>query len=349
MMNGDGYRNHANGTSNGHGAQHGEVIAYLARLGLGVTELGKIAALLEAIRYREHLGSTYGRDTAQPTKDDECRLRLDEDRWRASDPLKLVQFLHGNGPAEASHRVGISRDTPGPAQRKALEDKSTLRLYMAEEQQVFKLAYQSFFESHPSVEILGVSGDTSIESIRAASRYSPDVFLLGLKALKATSGVTLNAVKEACPSGVGLVLLFACYDAKGIRALREFSKEASGGRAYLLKHNLDTPEQLAQVVFSVAEGRVIVDPIIMGELIDDTGSATSLLFDLSRKELQVLSWMARGYGDHAIASVLGRDVKTVERQVADIYSKISVESAHGDRRVSAALSYLKATGLLPSG
>ncbi len=159
----------------------------------------------------------------------------------------------------------------------------------------------------------------------------------------------MSAVKEACPGGVGLVLLFASYDAKGMRVLREFSKEGSGGRAYLLKHNLDTPEQLAQVVFSVAEGRVIVDPVIMGELIDDTGRAGSLLFDLSRKELEVLSWMARGYGDHAIASVLCRDLKTVERQVADIYGKLGVDSACGDCRVSAALSYLKATGLLSDG
>lgn len=296
MMTGNNGKHHTNGASNGNSAQHGEVIAYLARLGLEDTEQEKVAALLEAIQRRERLGSSYGRDSV----------------------------------------AGI-----------ALEGKGTVRLYIAEEQQVFKLAYQSFFESHPSVEILGVPSDTSSESIRAATRYSPDVFLLGLKALKATSSVTLSAVKEICSRGIGLVLLFACYDAKGIRVLREFSKEASGGQAYLLKHNLDTPEQLAQIVFSVAEGRVVVDPAIMGELIDDTGSAGSVFLDLSRKELEVLSWMARGYGDAAIASVLCRDVKTVERQIAGICSKLGAESARGDHRVFAALSYLRATGLLP--
>ena len=278
MMNSNNGKNHTNGASNGNGAQHGDVIGYLAGLGLENEERDRVAALLEAIRHQEHQGSAYGRDSVE---------------------------------------------------RKVLEGKGTVRLYIAEEQQVFNLAYQSSFESHPSIEIMGVSSDTSIESLRAASRHGPDVFLLGLKALKATSSVILAAITKAFPGGVGLVLLFSYYDAKGIRALREFSKEGSGGRAYYLKHNLDTPEQLAQVVSSVAEGRVTLDPVLMGELIDDTDSAGSLLFDLPRNDLEVLSWMARGYGDGTIASVLCRDVKTVEKQIADIYSKLSIESVSG--------------------
>jgi DNA-binding NarL/FixJ family response regulator len=295
MMNG---KNHTNGASNGNGARNGEVMAYLTRLGLEDTEQEKVAALLEAIRCQERLGSTSGRDCVE------------------------------RKPREARGKVG---------------------LYISEEQEVFKLAYQSFFESHRSIDILGVSSDTSIESVQAALRHGPDVFLLGLKALTATSSVSLGAVKEACPSGVGLVLLFAYYDAQGIRKLKEFSQEGSGGRAYFLKHNLDTPEQLAQIVFSVTAGRIIVDPVIMGELMDKTDNAGSPLIDLSRKDLEVLSWVARGYGDAAIASVLCRDVKKVERQVADIYRKLNAGSDRGDSRVSAALLYLKATGLLPAG
>ena len=41
---------------------------------------------------------------------------------------------------------------------------------------------------------------------------------------------------------MGLVLLMAMYDGKGIKALREFSRDSSSGCAYILKHTIDTVE-----------------------------------------------------------------------------------------------------------
>ena len=62
--------------------------------------------------------------------------------------------------------------------------------------------------------------------------------------------------------------------------------------------------------------------------------------------------MAKGYRNDTIANVLSRDVKTVERHINNIYSKLfsdkKDDEEEGSRhpRVQAALTYLKATGLL---
>lgn len=162
----------------------------------------------------------------------------------------------------------------------------------------------------------------------------------------------LNTLRQACPD-VGIVLLFAFYDIQGIKALREFSKETSSGCAYLLKHTVDTVEQLTQVIFSVVEGRIIIDPMVM-EGINNSGDANNnFLRELSPKELEVLSWIAKGYRNDTIADVLSRDVKTVERHINNIYGKLHCgredspeESRHP--QVQAALTYLRATGLLPA-
>ena len=70
-----------------------------------------------------------------------------------------------------------------------------------------------------------------------------------------------------------------------------------------------------------------------------------------------LSWMAKGYRNDTIAGILSRDVKTVERHINNIYSKLQNNKLGDDDelqpgslhpRVRAALSYLKTTGLLPS-
>ncbi|HIM37044.1 MAG TPA: LuxR family transcriptional regulator [Dehalococcoidia bacterium] len=71
-----------------------------------------------------------------------------------------------------------------------------------------------------------------------------------------------------------------------------------------------------------------------------------MLLALSPKEMQVLSWLARGYTNKTIADVLSRGTKAVERQVSNIYAKMRLGEGK-DARVGSALVYLKATGMLP--
>lgn len=119
------------------------------------------------------------------------------------------------------------------------------------------------------------------------------------------------------------------------------------GRAYLLKHTIDTVDQLIQVVCSVAQWRIIVDPMVMDGLINSADANGSLLSDLSPRELEVLSWMAKGFRNDTIAQVLSRDVRTVERHINSIYGKLEIDDASRDPRVNAALKYLQTTGSLP--
>jgi DNA-binding NarL/FixJ family response regulator len=226
------------------------------------------------------------------------------------------------------------------------EDRVTL--YVAEEQQIQREAYQSFFLTHPGLDLAGLSGDTTGESLaKATAALQPDVVLLGTKILQPSTVEKLEYIREGCPD-VALVLLSTYYDVRGIKALREFSKGTSAGCAYLLKHTIDTVEQLTQVIFSVAQGRIIVDPTVMDGLMASTESKSTLLKELSSREVEVLSWMAKGYRNGAIAEVLCLEPKTVERHINNIYSKLScsVESKHP--RVHAITLFLKTQGALLS-
>ena len=236
--------------------------------------------------------------------------------------------------------------TVQPAEPTAPSPKQTIKLYLAEEQPILREAYQSFFSDQRAIEVVGSSGDTSSEALVSAARaLKPKVILLGVKAVQGATVEKLALLREACPQ-VGLVLLFAFYDLQGIKALREFSSDASAGCAYLLKHTIDTVEQLVQVVYSVAQGRIIVDPMVMEELIRTGDARNSFLKELSPRELEVLGWMAKGYRNEAIAEVLSRDVKTIERHINNIYSKFQDTDDYSNPRVRAALLYLRATGLL---
>ena len=109
--------------------------------------------------------------------------------------------------------------------------QKTITLFLAEEQQILKEAYISFFQDQRSIEILGTSDDTSSETlVSAVKAHNPDAILLGIKSVQKDTIQKLEDLRQACPS-IGIVLLFSFYDTQGIKALREFSKETHSGCA----------------------------------------------------------------------------------------------------------------------
>jgi serine/threonine-protein kinase PknK len=262
---------------------------------------------------------------------------------------QMITMLQNGRREEVPEKT--SKQGPVGVQEPADRAKGTIGLFLAEEQQILREAYQSVFSAHPNIEMLGSTADTSTDFLAGmVQALKPDVIILGVKAVHPCTVEKLDVLRQACPQ-MGLVLLLAMYDGQGIKALREFSRNSSTGCAYLLKHTIDTVEQLTQVVCSVAEGRIIVDPMVMEELIRTGDSGNGVVQELSPKEMEVLGWLAKGYRNDTIAGLLSRDVKTVERHINNIYSKLQnnkPDSADATMhpRVRAALMYLKAVGLL---
>mgnify|MGYP001075576669 FL=1 len=91
--------------------------------------------------------------------------------------------------------------------------QKTISLFLAEEQQILKEAYISFFQDQRSVNILGTSDDTSSETLVAAVKaHNPDAILLGVKSVQKDTIQKLDDLRQACPN-IGIVLLFSFYDA----------------------------------------------------------------------------------------------------------------------------------------
>ena len=84
--------------------------------------------------------------------------------------------------------------------------------------------------------------------------------LIGGTVLKPDVVATLVKIRESLPE-VALIVLSASHDIEGIRALREFSRGNSIGCAYLLKHTIDSADQIAQTIEFVADRRLVVDPV----------------------------------------------------------------------------------------
>ena len=112
---------------------------------------------------------------------------------------------------------------------------------------------------------------------------------------------------------------------------------------YLLKDRIADLGEFLDAVHRVGNGGSAVDPLVVSQLLGRKRSR-DLIEDLTDRERSVLSMMAEGRSNDAIASALKISPKTLEAHIGTIYSKLGLEPAGTDhRRVLAVLNYLRSS------
>jgi DNA-binding NarL/FixJ family response regulator len=116
--------------------------------------------------------------------------------------------------------------------------------------------------------------------------------------------------------------------------------DGSGGIGYLLKDRVAAADELIEAARRVAAGGSAIDPAVVDEVV--RGRLTQeRLSVLTPRERQVLALLAEGRSNRSVADRLSLSVKTVEAQVATVFSKLGLQEHPDDnRRVLAVLAYL---------
>ena len=216
-----------------------------------------------------------------------------------------------------------------------------IKVLIVDDQEVIREAFGMLLDSDESVDLVGVLGDgqTAVQMIPV---LSPNVVIMDVKMPGLNGIAAAQKIREGFPD-VGIILLSAYDDSEYIR---EFLQDDPRGKSYLLKHTLGTMDELIRTIHDVASGRTVLDPIMVEKLTQQKGiSENSPLKDLTRRELEVLSLMAKACTNATIASILYIQPRTVEHHINSIFSKLGIAPENGQHaRVQAVLAYLKATG-----
>jgi DNA-binding NarL/FixJ family response regulator len=119
----------------------------------------------------------------------------------------------------------------------------------------------------------------------------------------------------------------------------ELLAESAEGVGYLLKDRVADLERFIDAVRRVAEGGSVLDPEVVSRMLARRSAGP--VDQLSHREREVLSLMAEGRSNQAIAAELVVTERAVEKHVTSIFSKLDLPaSAAGHRRVLAVLAYL---------
>ena len=113
---------------------------------------------------------------------------------------------------------------------------------------------------------------------------------------------------------------------------------------YLLKDRVADADELLGAARRVAGGGSAIDPAVIDEVVRSRATQERLAV-LTAREREVLELIAEGKSNRSIGERLAISVKTVEAQVATIFSKLGLEADPDDnRRVLAVLVYLEGRG-----
>lgn len=198
----------------------------------------------------------------------------------------------------------------------------------------------STLQDAPEVDLVAVCSNRN-EVDQALESLHPDVLITDIRMPPSggDEGIAVAARLRETDPDVGVVVLSQYAEPEYAVALFE---AGSARRAYLLKERIRNRRDLIGAVEAVAGGGSVIDPRIVEVLIEARARADrSPLAELTPRELELLSEIATGKSNGAIAESLVLTKRAVEKHVNSIFSKLGLpEDQDVSRRVKATLIYL---------
>lgn len=214
--------------------------------------------------------------------------------------------------------------------------ETRIRVLVVEADSLLRDMLRSVLSTEQRLQIVGSTGD-SAEAARLAGVEQPDVMLLGLDADSERGVLALAQSISSSKSGPRVMFLGERPDRRTLAALPAFR---AAGWSYLLRQSVADVATLVRAIDGAAMGLVVLDPLVVESL----GRRDTRLSALTRRQIEVLSLMAKGFNNAAIARELVLEEKSVENHINAIFGQLNLSrdnAAHP--RVKAVLLYLQET------
>lgn len=188
-------------------------------------------------------------------------------------------------------------------------------------------------------EIVGLAADGD-ELLELVERTQPDVAIIDIRMPPTHTDEGLRAAKtirEQWPA-IGILVLSQHVNT---RYALELLSAGTDGIGYLLKERVSDLQELSASVNRVGNGGSVLDPAVVGELVNRRRHGNDPLERLTDREREVLALIAEGRSNHAIAERLFVTEHTIEKHIKNILATLGLPQSTDDhRRVLAVITYL---------
>jgi DNA-binding NarL/FixJ family response regulator len=199
----------------------------------------------------------------------------------------------------------------------------TTSVLVVDDQALLRIAFSSLINAEEDLEVVGEAADGR-QAVQLATRLSPDVVVMDVRmpvmdGIEATRQITADRGAGVPPR----VLMLTTFD------LDEYVFDAlrAGASGFALKSR--PLDELLTAIRTVAEGEALLAPSVTRRLIAHfTGharlaaEAPSGLEELTEREREVLSLVARGLSNAELAQTLHVSLPTAKTHVSRILTKL---------------------------
>jgi DNA-binding NarL/FixJ family response regulator len=188
-------------------------------------------------------------------------------------------------------------------------------------------------------DVVAVVGDGP-SLVSAAAAHQPDVSIVDIRMPPSHTDEGLRAavaIRSASPGAP--VLLLSQY--VELSYADDLLADRRGAVGYLLKDRVADIAEFLEALDRVAAGGTVLDPEVVAQLFVRRRSRDPLE-PLTPREREVLTLMAEGRSNTAIARLLVVTEGAVEKHVRNIFTKLDLPVSDDDnRRVLAVLTFLR--------
>lgn len=190
-----------------------------------------------------------------------------------------------------------------------------IRLLIVDDHKVVRQGLRFLLQHEADIEIVGEAEDGE-QAVALVRQHVPAVVLLDLLMPKMDGLTALRAIKEISPSTQVIILTSHRGDDELFDAIK------AGALSYVLK--TAGVDVVVESVRAAARGESLLDPSVAAKVLEEMRRARGRdgVDPLSRREIEVLSELARGRSNKEIARELSIGEETVKTHVSNILSKL---------------------------
>jgi DNA-binding NarL/FixJ family response regulator len=200
-------------------------------------------------------------------------------------------------------------------------ETDVLRILVVDDHTLFREGLTALLNAAVETEVVGEAG-TGVEAIAQTAATRPDVVLMDIQMPDMNGIQATRRILEEHPD-IGVIMLTMLEDDDSL-----FAAMRAGARGYILK-GADKAEVL-RTLTAVAEGQALFGPGIAARLTKffqkrpQMDTAARPFPDLTDREHEVLTLIAQGLNNNAIADRLHISAKTVSNYISNIFNKLQV-------------------------
>lgn len=196
----------------------------------------------------------------------------------------------------------------------------SLRVAIVEDDLRWRNSLETLLREAGGLECVG-SYSTGEDAIKGIPAQRPQIVLMDIN-LPKMSGVECTRQLRSLMPEIQIIMLTVYDDSDRI-----FQALQMGANGYLLKRA--PADEILQAIQDVNRGGAPMSPYIARKVVQSfqhQAPATRSDDVLSKRESEVLGYVARGYSDKEVAEALGLTTATVRSYLKTIYSKLHVHS-----------------------